>query len=153
MGMVGIGNECYLYVNGISVSNPIYLHDTVYLCPAKSSVKWKEIMSLFENDIDFSIAVLCNPTIKSQLHIVADDTEHLIANAWNSQWDCILLGALLNCNVMCNLQSDQPIEQIAEAKYLHVTNYELRALLSTTYSVSKEDEEWLIKNYEASHIL
>ena len=29
MGMIGMGNECYLYVNGISVSKPIWLHDTV----------------------------------------------------------------------------------------------------------------------------
>lgn len=27
MGMIGMGNECYLYVNGISVSKPIWLHD------------------------------------------------------------------------------------------------------------------------------
>ena len=153
MGMVGAGNECYLYVNGISASKPIWLHDTVCLCPAKSAVKWNEIMSLFENDIDFSIAVLCNPTMASQLHIIADDTEHLIANAWNSQWDCILLGALLNCNVMCNLQSDQPIEKIAQAHYVHVTNYELRALLSTAYSISEADEEWIFKNYDAAYAL
>lgn len=153
MGMVGFGNECYLYVNGISVSKPIWLHETVCICPAKSAVKWNEIMSLFENDIDFSIAVLCNPTIASQLHIIADDTEHLISNAWNSQWDCILLGALLNCNVMCNLQSDQPIEKIAQAQYVHITNYELRALLSTAYSISDVDEEWISKNYDAAYAL
>ena len=79
MGMIGMGNECYLYVNGISVSKPIWLHDTVCISPAKSAIKWKEVMPLFENDIDFSIAVLCNPTIASQLHIIGDDTEHLIA--------------------------------------------------------------------------
>ena len=63
MGMIGMGNECYLYVNGISVSKPIWLHDTVCISPAKSAIKWKEVMPLFENDIDFSIAVLCNPTV------------------------------------------------------------------------------------------
>lgn len=110
-------------------------------------------MSLFENDIDFSIAVLCNPTIASQFHIIGDNTGLLAANAWNSQWDCILLGALLNCNIMCNLQSDQPIEQITEAQYVHITNYELRALLSPPYPISEEDEEWLRKNYEAAYTL
>ena len=153
MGMIGMGNECYLYVNGISVSKPIWLHDTVCLSPAKSAIKWQEVMSLFENDIDFSIAVLCNPTIASQLHIIGDDTEHLIANAWNSQWDCVLLGALFNHNVMCNLQSDQPIEQIAKAEYIHITNYELRALLSDVYNISEEDESWLEKYYETAYKL
>lgn len=151
--MVGLGNECYLYVNGISVSKPIRLHDSVCLHPAKPTAKCDKITSLLKNDIDFSIAVLCNPSIASQLHITGDNEELLVANAWNSQWDCILLGALLNCNVMCNLQSDQPIEQIAQARYVHVTNYELRALLSSPYPVSEEDEEWLAKNYGAAYAL
>lgn len=123
------------------------------ISPAKSAIKWKEVMPLFENDIDFSIAVLCNPTIASQLHIIGDDTEHLIANAWNSQWDCVLLGALFNHNAMCNLQSDQPIEQIAKAEYIHITNYELRALLSDIYNISEEDELWLEKYYKTAYKL
>lgn len=97
--------------------------------------------------------MLCNPTIASQLHIIGDDTEHLIANAWNSQWDCVLLGALFNHNAMCNLQSDQPIEQIAKAEYIHITNYELRALLSDIYNISEEDELWLEKYYKTAYKL
>lgn len=153
MGMIGTGNECYLYVNGISVSKPMWLHDTVCLCPAKSSIIWQEVIPLFENDIDFSIAVLCNQTIASQLHIIGEDTKHLVANAWNSQWDCVLLGALFNHNIMCNLQSDQPIEQITNAKYVHITNYELRALFSDIYYISEEDELWLKKNYKTAYDL
>ena len=153
MGIIGMGNECFLYVNGISVSKPIWLHDTICLSPAKSTIKWQEVISLFENDIDFSIAVLCNPTIASQLHVVGDDTDHLIANAWNSQWDCVLLGALFNHNVMSNLQSDQPVEQIAKAEYVHITNYELRALLSEVYHISEEDEAWLEKHYKTAYKL
>lgn len=151
--MIGMGNECYLYVNGISVSKPIWLHDTVCLCPAKSAITWQEVMSLFGNDIDFSIAVLCNPTIASQLHIIGDDTEHLVVNAWNSQWDCVLIGALFNHNIMCNLQSDQPIEQIAMAKYVHITNYELRAILSDIYYISEEDQMWLENHYKRAYEL
>lgn len=98
MGMIGMGNECYLYVNGISVSKPIWLHDTVCISPAKSAIKWKEVMPLFENDIDFSIAVLCNPTIASQLHIIGDDTEHLI----NCQCMEFTMGL---CFVRCSIQS------------------------------------------------
>ena len=52
MGIIGMGNECFLYVNGISVSKPIWLHDTVCLSPTKSAIKWQEVMSLFENDIE-----------------------------------------------------------------------------------------------------
>lgn len=153
MGIIGIGNECYLYVNGICTSKPIWLHDTVCLCPAKPAIKWQEVMQLFENDIDFSIAVLCNPTIASQLHVIGDNANHLLANAWNTQWDCILLGALFNHNVMCNLQSNQPIEQIANAEYVHITNYELRALLTEVYHISEKDEIWLKNHYKTAYKL
>lgn len=153
MGMIGVGNECYIYINGISVSKPLLLHDNVCLSPAKPTMKWQEVISLFKNEIDFSIAILCNSTIASQLHIIGDDTNHLVDNAWNSQWDCVLLGALFNHRVMCNLQSDRPIEQIEKAKYIHITNYELRALLSEIYHISEEDETWLKNHYETAYNL
>ena len=54
---------------------------------------------------------------------------------------------------MCNLQSDQPIEQIAKAEYIHITNYELRALLSDIYNISEEDELWLEKYYKTAYKL
>lgn len=63
------------------------------------------------------------------------------------------LGALFNHNAMCNLQSDQPIEQIAKAEYIHITNYELRALLSDIYNISEEDELWLEKYYKTAYKL
>ena len=64
MGIIGMGNECFLYVNGISVSKPIWLHDTVCLSPAKSAIKWQEVMSLFENDIDFEVVILVKRTFE-----------------------------------------------------------------------------------------
>lgn len=62
-----------------------------------------------------------------------------------------MLGALFNHNVMCNLQSDWSIKQIAMAQYVHVTNYELRALLSGIYHISEEDELWLETYYKMAH--
>ena len=43
-------------------------------------------------------------TLSSQLRITSSDAEQLTAATWNAQWDCILLGALFNCEVMSNLQ-------------------------------------------------
>lgn len=48
---------------------------------------------------------------------------------------------------------DQPIEQIAKAEYIHITNYELRALLSDIYNISEEDELWLEKYYKTAYKL
>ena len=59
----------------------------------------------------------------------------------------------MNCNTMCNLQCDQALENIEKASYLHVTNYELRALLSPPYCLSGSDEAWLSANYERAYKL
>lgn len=64
-----------------------------------------------------------------------------------------MLGALFNHNVICNIQSNQPIEKIAKAEYVHITNYELRALLSDVYHISEEDEAWLKKHYKTAYKL
>lgn len=37
------------------------------------------------------------------------------------------------------------------AQYVHVTNYELRALLSGIYYISEEDELWLEKYYKTAY--
>lgn len=153
MGVLGVGCDCYLYVNGLAVSTPITLHDNVCLCPAKFGSKWDEISELFKNDIDFSMAVLAHSSIGSQLHITAGNSRELATCAWNALWDCILVGALFDCDVMCNLQSDQQVENLAKAKYVNIINYAFHALLSNPYTISAADEAWLIKYYEPAHRL
>ena len=39
------------------------------------------------------------------------------------------------------------------AEYIHITNYELRALLSDIYNISEEDELWLEKYYKTAYKL
>lgn len=153
MGMLGVGCDCYLFLNGLVVSAPIMLHDNACLCPAKFVSKWDEITSLFKNDIDFSMAILAHSSIGSQLHITAGDSLELASCAWNAQWDCILLSALFDHDIICNLQSDRPVEHLAEAKYVNVTNYAFHALLSTPYAMSATDEAWLVKHYASAHKL
>ncbi len=153
MGMVAFGTECYLFLNGISVSNTLQLHDGVYLHPVQKKAHLEECAHLLENDVDFAVFVLSRLTVAAQLQITAKTSEFLVACAWNSQWDCLLLGALLNCNVMCNVQCNKPIEQITEATYLHITNYELRALLAESFQISADDEVWISQYYQNAYRL
>lgn len=150
MGIVGIGTETYLYVNGISCDREINLRENVILMPAKSEFQFDKASKLIKSDIDYSIAVLSATTLSSQLKIAAADAEQLVATAWNAQWDCILLGALFNCEVMCNLQSDKAISELKNASYINVTNYAFHALLSQNYTISESDEEWIKKYYESA---
>ena len=108
MGIIGIGEESYLYVNGISCSREINLREHVTLMPVDSDFQFESISNLLKNDIDFSIAVLSIENLSSQLRITSPDAKQLAITTWNAQWDCILLGALFHCEVMSNLQCDKP---------------------------------------------
>lgn len=69
MGIIGIGKETYLYVNGISCSHEINLRKDVTLIPVDSKMKFDIVSKLIKNDIDFSVAVLSSETLSSQLRI------------------------------------------------------------------------------------
>ena len=150
MGTIGIGTETYLYINGISCDHEINLGKNIVLMPANSEFQFDKASKLMKNDIDYAIAVLCAIKLTSQLRITAADAEQLAVAAWNAQWDCILLGALFNCEVMCNLQSDKAISELKDASYINVTNYELHALLSQNYTITESDEEWIKKYYKSA---
>ena len=147
MGIIGIGKETYLYVNGISCSHEINLRKDVTLIPVDSKMKFDIVSKLIKNDIDFSVAVLSSETLSSQLRITSSDAEQLAVATWNAQWDCILLGALFNCEVMSNLQSDKPVNTQEKATYINITDYAFHALLRECYNLSETDEIWLSSYY------
>lgn len=150
MGIVGIGKETYLYVNGISCSREINLRKGVTLIPVDSKIKFDIISKLIKSDIDFSVAVLSSATLSSQLKITSSDAEQLAAATWNAQWDCILLGALFNCEVMSNLQCDKPVNEPEKATYMNITNYAFHGLLKECYNLSGIDEIWLNSYYSVA---
>ena len=137
MSILGVGTETYLYLNGISCSREIELRKGIVFMPAYLNAKIEKISHLLKSDVDFSIATLSFLTLSSQLRITAYDSKQLAVEAWNAQWDCLLLGALFNCEVMCNIQCDKSIRDIEKASYISVTNYHLRALLKVRYFYQK----------------
>ena len=153
MGICGFGTESYLYINGISTSKEIILHDNIVLSPVTTTFDYEKIVELLDNIIDCSVAAISGYTITSQLHITAPDAEKLTISTWNSLWDCILLGALFNCEVMGNIQCDKPVEELRNATYAGITNYAFRALLSDPYLLTEGDEKWILQYYNAAHQL
>lgn len=136
-----------MYVNGISCSREINLRDHVTLMPVDSEFQFESISNLLKNDIDFSVAVLSIKNLSSQLRITSPDAKQLAITTWNAQWDCILLGALFNCEVMSNLQCNKPTYDLKDASYLNITNYSFHSLLTKSYILSEIDEDWINKYY------
>ncbi|MGN1273578.1 MAG: hypothetical protein ACI4UF_03215, partial [Thermoguttaceae bacterium] len=108
---------------------------------------------LLENDVDFAVAAVSARTIGSQLRISASDAKQLAIIAWNAGWDCILLGAIFHCAVMDNVQCDKPVEDLENATFVHITNYNFCAVLSKPYQLTDDDEEWIGAHYVKAHKL
>lgn len=153
MSIVGIGSETFLYVNGISTTHALQLADVILLLPINTELQFDNVSRLIPSDIDYSVAVLCAPNISSQLRVTSKNEETLGVVAWNAQWDCLLLGALFNCEVMCNLQCDKPIEKVSDATYFYVTNYAFHGVLKNVYVLTEDDESWLNQHYHIARSL
>src|SRR5262245_10181110 len=112
MPIVGRGNETYLLLTGITVTNKVPLDHHVELLPATCTPPAHIPAKITKTDFEFAVAMLFLPLIKSQLHVTAENPRQLAAVAWNAQWDCVLLSALFDRDVVCNLQSDTPANEI-----------------------------------------
>ena len=144
-----------MYINGISTANMegIPLHDGTMLAPVTADFHYGKVSDLLKNDVDYAVAAVSGRTISSQIRIKASNEEELARNAWNAAWDCVLLGALFHCEVMCNIQCDKPVEKLNNASYINVTNYEFRAMLSAPYCLTQDDEAWIKRYYSTAYKL
>lgn len=63
---------------------------------------------------------------------------------WNAQWDCLLLSALFDRDVLWSLQSDKPADEIGPGISVNVTNSHLSGLNAPpAYELTSDDEQWL----------
>ena len=151
MKVIGFGTETYLYINGISTSHEVMLHDNVVLIPATQKFHYGKVSKLLKDDVEFAVAALSGRTIASQLRLTATDANELACVAWNAAWDSILLGAIFHCEVMGNLQCDKPIEQLRKATNVNITYYHFQALFSDPYRLTPEDEQWIHSYYSIAY--
>jgi hypothetical protein len=140
--------ETFLFLNGISINRKIKLRENVELLPVNCDFSQTKIMDLLPNMGDFGVALIFLWLVKSQLHVTGDDSHSLVVNSWNSLWDGLLLGAIFNCEVVCNFQSSESAEEISQSCHFQVTNHHLRGLSKTVYEITEEDINWIEKNYQ-----
>lgn len=106
----------YIYLCGIMPLREIHLSESITLCPAISSPAPEDMIDCIMkngNGDEFSLGILISTlrSVTAQLKIAGEDAETLAVNAWNSQTLCVLLSALLNCEVAWYFQADMPVEQ------------------------------------------
>ena len=90
--------------------------------------------------------------IGSQLKITTQDNDIGI-RAWNSQWDIIILGAILDIEIGVNFQSDVEAQYLTVKDALNITGYNFRGFVSEPYQLKDEDCKWIEENYGKIKIL
>src|SRR5260370_20528468 len=137
MRTFGSSTESYLYLSGLATNRAVRLSGNVGLLPAHTDCSADLFLGLGKSDIDISVISLFLPHVHSQLRVHGESPKETATNAWNAVWDALLLGAITDSDVMCNLQSDIPAEKLTPTSRVVVTNYHLRGLArATTRTIS-----------------
>jgi len=152
MKIVGSHTETFLLLNGLKVDHPIRLSDHAQFLPATFVPTPGLLSRVLSKEPDFSIASLFLGTVASQIKVSAPTPKELAVLAWNTYWDILLINAFLQCESICNLQSDVPLEELCTAGVegqLQITNYHLRGPAFTEpRMVADAEAEWIEANVE-----
>lgn len=144
----------FLYLNGLGTDRSVRLSSHIQLLPATVDCHADLFLGLGKTDTDISVISLFLPHVKSQLRVEGLDDKDLAIKSWNALWDGLLLGALVGGEVMCNLNSDVPVEQLTPTSNIAVTNYQLRGFPRTSSpSLSESDIAWIELHYESAWTL
>ncbi len=147
MEIVGEGKETFLYINGLGVNKQVSLGKSIELLPVTCTINPNVIMDLSKNQGEYGVALIFLWLVKSQLHIVSENSKSLAKDAWNSLWDIVLLSAVFNCDAVCNFQCDKSAEDITNDCDFRVTNYHLRGLSQSIHYLNDEDIAWINNNF------
>jgi hypothetical protein len=154
MAIVGRGKETYLWLTGIRPKSLVRLGPHVELLPADTKLAPEHLTGMVKSHFEYAVALLVVPLIRSQLRIMADNPKQLAIIAWNSQWDCLLLGALFDTIVLWNLQSEIGADEIGPNDSLNITNVHLSGVnRESHYILTDEDETWLANHFETARQL
>jgi hypothetical protein len=139
--------ETYLYINGLKALRPIQLNNNVELLPASGKYNPDYALKHITNDIDMGIIVLFMCSINSQIRITNNNPKELVVQAWNTQWDLMLLSAFFDNKIICNIQSNKPYENIKDDDCnIIITNYHLIGLNNKSYTLKEKDSKWIETN-------
>jgi hypothetical protein len=154
MSIFAKGTQTYLYLNGIKPSKPIALSDGVVLLPASCQPNPDDIIAKSRSETDIGVACIFLRSVSACLHITAEGPKELAIKAWNSQWDAVLLSALLDCEIGHSFQADVPPEEFAKAKDFHITNYAFKGLnAGRSKKVSSAKHRWIADHYNSAKTL
>ncbi len=148
IGIVGKGALTYLYINGLRVDKTIQLTKNVALVPVRSRRNFRKAVLEIPNEVARSYFVLMEHNINAQFRITSISAADECKNAFNAQWDALLLSAILNCFAIANIQGDVSIERVARFEQIRLTNSHLFGINRPSYKVCEKDCQWISQYYK-----
>jgi len=119
--------------------------------PSSCSPTPDAIIEKSKSEVDMGVACIFLRSVSASLHITASTPKELAIKTWNSQWDAILLGALYDCEIGFNFQSDVAPEDFHQAGEFYVMNYAFKGLNSgQTRTLNNRDNDWLKNHYSSA---
>lgn len=105
----------YIYIVGITPEREVKISENVRLVPVQSSPAPDDMIDCIMKygDGDEYVLGLLIATLRSvttQLEITAKNAEELAIATWNAQIFCVLISAMLNCEVSWYFQTDKSVD-------------------------------------------
>jgi hypothetical protein len=147
----------FLYLNGVAVPRaidlgvgltlrPVMVEDRPYLPATVGSV-----MPAHEAGVVY----LFLGQVRAEIQVDAPTTEALVARAWNSHWDVLLINAAFDRDAQINLTSEASAGELGDSSVIHVENFALRGFARESRPMVMTEEEcaWIETYVEQARAL
>lgn len=151
-------NVTYIYLCGISPIRNIKLSENIMLTPVVSSSKPDDMIDCIMkngrgNEFELGILIATLRRTTAMLTIECNDARELVRLAWNSQTTCVLVGALLNCEVSWYFQASKPADKFDAMTRVSMIHNNMYKFPSALTSINEQQCLYLENNIPIALIL
>lgn len=133
----------YLYLCGINPVRNVRLGEGITLMPAIAHPEPDDMIdsimkSNHASEVELGVLIATLRMTTAQIKIDGNICEELAVNTWNVQQTCVLISAILNCDLAWYFQADRPVEMFDADTDIHIVLENMYKLPSKCIELSDE---------------
>lgn len=141
----------FIYIVGIKPEREIAISENVRLLPVQSSPAPDDMIDCIMkhgNGDEYVLGLLIATlrSVTAQLEITAKNAEELVVATWNAQTFCVLISAMLNCEVSWYFQADKSADAFDARTKVSLVHPHMHKFPNELQSVDEEQCLYLEKN-------
>lgn len=118
-------DKSYFYLCGIRPIREVRLGDGITLMPATSTPTPDDMIdsimkSNHASEMELGILIATLRMTTAQIKIEGAIGKELAMKTWNAQQICVLISAILNCDLAWYFQADRPVEMFSANTDIHI---------------------------------